>query len=366
VGELPGIRKGCVAVFAATDARSGTERVVVVAETRERGVDQRERLRGAVRERSTDLLAAPPDDVVIAPPHTVLKTSSGKIRRASMRSLYEEGHLHRKERAVWWQVVRVVGSGLWGGLRRLHHRSTELLFAGYSWVVFCVLVPPVWLSVALLPRLSWRWAAIRGGIRALRGLTAVPLRVEGRENLPSPAQPFVLVVNHVSFLDALAIIDAVPRDFIYIAKRELRDQFFSHLFLRRLDTLFVERFDLRKSAAERQHFLPRIRTGRSLVFFPEGTFRGEVGLLPFRMGAFMTAAEAGVPVVPVTLSGTRAILRGGSWLPHRHAVRVVIGKPIEPDGTDWSAAVRLRDAARSVILEHCGEPDLAQARLGIE
>ncbi len=366
VGELPGIRKGCVAVFAATDARSGTERVVVLAETRERGTDERERLRAAVRECSTDLLATPPDDVVIASPHTVLKTSSGKIRRASMRSLYEEGHLHRKERALWWQVVRVVGSGLWGGLRSLYHRSAELLFGGYCWVMFCALVPPVWLAVALLPRLSWRWAAIRAGIRILRGLIAVPLRVKGRENLPSPAQPFILVVNHVSYLDALVVIDAVPRDFIFIAKRELRGHFFSRLFLSRLDTLFVERFDLRKSASERQHFLPQIRAGRSLAFFPEGTFRSETGLLPFRMGAFMTAAEAGVPVVPVTLRGTRAILRGRSWLPHRHGLNVLIGKVLQPEGTDWGAAVTLRDGARSVILEHCCEPDLARVGPGIE
>jgi len=366
VGELPGIRKGCVAVFAATDERAGTERVVVVAETRERDEAEQERLRALVHEHSTDLLGGPPDEVVIAPPHTVLKTSSGKIRRSSLRSLYEQGHLQRKARAVWWQVLRVLGSGLRQKVTRLRRRSAELLFAGWAWAVFCLLVPPVWLSTVLLPRLAWRWGAIRAAIRTLRGLTGVALEVEGREHLPPPGQPCVLVANHQSYLDSLAVIEAIPRNFVYIAKRELVEQFFSHLFLQRLDTLFVERFDLRKSAAERDQFTPPLRAGRSLAFFPEGTFRGDAGLLPFRMGAFVTAVEAGVPVLPVSLRGTRAILGGDSWMPHRHGVRLVIGPPLQPDGSDWSAAARLQDRARSFILEHCGEQDLAGSGPGSE
>ena len=106
VGELPDIRKGCVAVFAAADPRSGTERVVVVAETRAQDPELRARLRDAVQTCSTDLLGTPPDEVVIASPHAVLKTSSGKIRRAALRARYEAGELEQKSRAVWWQVAR--------------------------------------------------------------------------------------------------------------------------------------------------------------------------------------------------------------------------------------------------------------------
>jgi 1-acyl-sn-glycerol-3-phosphate acyltransferase len=77
------------------------------------------------------------------------------------------------------------------------------------------------------------------------------------------------------------------------------------------------------------------------------------------MGAFVVAAEAGVPVVPVVVRGTRSMLRSGHWFPRRGAITVIIGSPIMPDGNDWAAAVRLRDAARAEILRQCGEPDLA-------
>jgi 1-acyl-sn-glycerol-3-phosphate acyltransferase len=78
------------------------------------------------------------------------------------------------------------------------------------------------------------------------------------------------------------------------------------------------------------------------------------------MGAFMAAAQAGVPVAPVTIRGTRDILRAGSWFPRRSRLEVIVEPPIQPTGDDWSAAVRLRDAARAVILRNCGEPDAGE------
>ena len=93
--------------------------------------------------------------------------------------------------------------------------------------------------------------------------------------------------------------------------------------------------------------------------FPEGTFTREPGLREFHMGAFVAAAQSGRPVVPVTLSGTRSVLRDGSWLPRRLPVAVFIAAPLWPRGADWRDALALRDAARKAILARCGEPDRA-------
>ena len=98
-----------------------------------------------------------------------------------------------------------------------------------------------------------------------------------------------------------------------------------------------------------------------MVFFPEGTFGRMPGLLPFRMGAFTAAAEAGAAVVPVGIRGTRSVLRAGSWFPHRGALSVTVGTPLVPEGRDWSDAVKLRDLARQQILNLTGEPDLHDA-----
>ncbi|MDP3542890.1 MAG: AMP-binding protein, partial [Elusimicrobiota bacterium] len=90
-GALPGIRKGGVAAFGCRDPRTGGERLVVMAETRASEPAERERLRRRVNELACDLLGMPADDVMLVEPHTVLKTSSGKIRRAACRELYEAG-----------------------------------------------------------------------------------------------------------------------------------------------------------------------------------------------------------------------------------------------------------------------------------
>ncbi|MBV9189842.1 MAG: AMP-binding protein, partial [Betaproteobacteria bacterium] len=80
VGDLAGIRRGCVAVFGSPDPAGGTERVVVLAETRERDAARHQELKTRINELAIGLIGAPVDDIVLAPPHTVPKTSSGKIR----------------------------------------------------------------------------------------------------------------------------------------------------------------------------------------------------------------------------------------------------------------------------------------------
>ena len=106
-----------------------------------------------------------------------------------------------------------------------------------------------------------------------------------------------------------------------------------------------------------------LRDGHSPLFFAEGTLTRMPGLLPFQMGAFMTAAEAGAPMVPITIRGTRSMLRDGTWFLRPGAITVIIGKTIEPAplaGKEelWTEAVKLRDQVRREILNQCGEPDL--------
>jgi len=72
------------------------------------------------------------------------------------------------------------------------------------------------------------------------------------------------------------------------------------------------------------------------------------------------AAQAGIPVVPLALRGTRSALRDGQWLFRHSRLSLTIGAPIAPQGSDWNAAIQLRDAARAEILRLCGEPDLSE------
>jgi 1-acyl-sn-glycerol-3-phosphate acyltransferase len=149
------------------------------------------------------------------------------------------------------------------------------------------------------------------------------------------------------------------RGYAFVAKREFLESFAMRALLRGFGTLFVERFDVRASAAHAEELAVAARRGTSLIVFPEGGFTRMTGLRPFRTGAFQAAALAGIPVIPIALRGVRSVLRDGTWWARRAPIAVTIGAPRSARGTDWSAAVALRDEVRAEILKSCGEPDLA-------
>jgi len=357
IGAVPGVRKGCVAAFGATDPATGTERLVVVAETRETDPARIEALRATIHHLAMDLLHTAPDEIVLAPPHTVLKTSSGKIRRAACRELYERGALGTARRAVWVQFTRMTLSGLLARSRRAAHDLIRALYAGYAWTVFGAGISAAWACALLLPSPAWRQRAVGALARGFFGLAGIPIRVRRAEGV-STGGPVIFAANHASYLDAVVLSAVLPPGGGFVAKRELAGAVIARVFLRRLGSVFVERVDPKRSAEDARRLVDAVHGGRSLVVFPEGTFGRAPGLRPFRMGAFIVAAETGTPLVPVAIRGTRSILRDGSWFPRRGAISVAIGEPLRPKGADWSAALALRDAAHAEILKSCGEPDL--------
>ena len=359
VGALPGIRKGCVAVFGSIDPGSGTERVVVLAETRETGADALDALRRSINERAIDLIGLPADDIVLAPPHTVLKTSSGKIRRAASREYYESGGNGARPAPVWLQFARLARASLLPELRRQLRAASGLAYSAWVWMIFLMLAIPTLAAAALLRNPAWGWRFSRVVANGFLRLCRLPLVVHGLEHIPASG-PFVMAVNHASYLDGLILLAALrERGYSFAAKRELSLSLVPRLFLRAIGTDFVERADIKQGVEDASRLAESVKAGRTPIFFAEGTFTRSAGLLPFRMGAFVIAAQTGVPLLPVTIRGARSVLRDGSWFARRGAIVVTIAAPLLPQGSDWNAAVALRDAARAEILRHCGEPDLA-------
>jgi 1-acyl-sn-glycerol-3-phosphate acyltransferase len=181
-----------------------------------------------------------------------------------------------------------------------------------------------------------------------------------------PHGSIMIVANHASYLDALVIAAAIPGPLAFVAKEELARQWVAGPFLRRLGTLFVRRIDPKGGVEDTQRQLEAARAGARIVSFPEGTLTRRPGLLGFHLSAFLVAAQAGIPVLPMTVRGTRSILRGEQWFPRRGEIVVHIGRPIAPRGTDFTAAIRLRDQARAAMLEHYGEPDLGREQFTLE
>ena len=363
VGGITGVRRGCVAAFPSPDPRTGTERLIVLAETRLTGPDELAQLRHKISEASASLLDLQPDEILLAPPHTVPKTSSGKLRRSAARALYEAGALGRPHRALWWQLLRLKAGGLTNRCQRTLRTVSDMGYAAYWWFVVGVIATPTWPLVVLLPKRHMRHAVIGVAARTLFWLTGVRLKISAQAPLPEGAA--ILVVNHSSYLDGAVLSAAIPGKLSFVAKGELASQAVAGPFLRRIGTLFVHRLDPKAGVEDTEATISAVRAGERIVSFPEGTLVRMPGLLGFRLGAFLAAAQAGVSVVPIAIRGTRSILRGDQWLPRRGEISVDIGAPIKADGSDFAAAIRLRDAARAFVLAHCREPDLAHEQVDL-
>jgi 1-acyl-sn-glycerol-3-phosphate acyltransferase len=355
IGKVPGIRKGCVAVFGSPDPATGSERLVVVAETRTEQPEERERLRRALNDVSVDVIGMPPDDVVLAPPHSVLKTSSGKIRRLASREAYERGTLAQAAGKPWLEVARLGSLSLAARATVAARRAGAWAYAVYAWVLFALMLLLFALPVIILQRPATGRRVMRCGARLLFRLLGTKPRVEGTEHLPR--RPHVLLVNHASYLDAIALAALLPATpgYAFSAKREFASQWWMGRLLSGVGALLVERADARRSTEDVEALAHTLRRGESVIVFPEGTFKREPGLLPFHSGAFVAAAMAGVPVVAAGLRGTREALRAGTWRPRPSRIKLEIGCTLQPGGTDWSASLKLRDTARSAIALLAGE-----------
>lgn len=238
----------------------------------------------------------------------------------------------------------------------------RLLELGYGAYAVCVLGAIAVLFaplVLLLPGLALRRAAGRLAVRLGMALAGIPLQVRGLQRLPEG--PCIVVSNHCSYLDGPLLTAALPGRFTFVVQHGAADWPLAGRIIRRMGVTFVNRGSARAGASQTRFLIRRLEAGDSLVIFPEGTFRGPPGLLPFRKGAFMMAAHASTPVVPAAIRGTRRLYGEGARLPRWSPVEIEVFAPIRPGGDHRHAVQSLSDEARRVVLAHCGEPDAGGA-----
>jgi 1-acyl-sn-glycerol-3-phosphate acyltransferase len=362
---VDGIRRGCVVAFGVENAALGTEGLVVVAETRATDPTERDRLMGAVTERVAEAIEVPPDQVVLVAPGVVPKTSSGKVRRTATKDLFLAGGLGRPPGTTTGQKARLAAAVLGEAARPALARARRGLYAAWLAVALPLLLLPTWLLVALVPGRRFAFALARFASAAGLRIVGCRLDVEGRERLPRKG-PLVLACNHASYADVAALLALLPADFLFVAKREVLSYPLIGSFVKRCRHLTVDRWDALQSVADAELVAAALRDGEAVLFFPEGTFVAATGLRPFRLGAFMAAATAGVPVVPLALRGTRHVMRGDWGLPRPGRISLWVGEPIAPGGTGMPALVHLRSRVADAIAAHCGEPRLDLVAAGPE
>jgi 1-acyl-sn-glycerol-3-phosphate acyltransferase len=350
---VPGIRQGCVAAFGVHDVAVGTERLIVVAESRERDRARRDELRQAVLDCVVSKVGVPADVVLIADPGTVLKTSSGKIRRSATKDAYVRHTLGRRTSMArqWGDLLLQTAGARWKSFARW---SARLLFTAWVATVSVLTLLPLWLylGVERSPRRAER--AVKRWSRLVLTLCGVQLDVRGESHLAG-IRAGILVANHASYVDAIVLMAAIPLPFRFLAKRRLADYPLIGTVIRKAGHVTIEKTTLSVRLAGAGTIATLLRNDELLMIFPEGTFVRPPGLLPFRLGAFKAAVETGRPIIPIAIAGTRRLLPDGSWVFRHGPIEVTIGAPLQPRGDGWPEMVRLRDAAREAIALACDE-----------
>ena len=205
------------------------------------------------------------------------------------------------------------------------------------------------LSLAGGRRTFWWIAPIY--IRFIGWAFGIERQLEGWEGLPEAIrkgeQPVIFIGNHTSLFDPPLVISTLPTRPVFIAKRELAYVPFLGWMIWMAGFIFIDRHRSKRAVQSLAKAAQRIRQGRSIIAFPEGTRSCTGELLPFKKGLFNVAIEAGVPIVPLVIHGGLKILPKDAWRVAPGSYRIQVGKPL--DTTVFKNAEALRLASEQAL-----------------
>jgi 1-acyl-sn-glycerol-3-phosphate acyltransferase len=170
--------------------------------------------------------------------------------------------------------------------------------------------------------------------------------------LPSlPAGPLIFASNHESALDIWALVSRLPRSIRFVAKKELFEIPIFGWYMRLGGHVSVDRRRHGPAVQSLRRAAESVRAGTSLIVFPEGTRSLDGRVHPFKKGPFVVAMEAGVPMVPVAISGTGRITPKKIIAIWPGRIRIAVGEPVDPRGFADKTAL-LVEVRRRVIELH--------------
>lgn len=171
-----------------------------------------------------------------------------------------------------------------------------------------------------------RWA------RALLRLAGVRVVFENTEALETGAAR-VLVANHSSWFDVLALAAYLPGRYCFVAKKEVRNIPFLGHTIETCGHIYIDRSNHQKALESLEAARRRLEKAKpTVIMFPEGTRSSDGVLQRFKKGAFVLALQTGADIVPAGISGSREVMRKNSLLIHAGTIRVRLGKPFRVEG----------------------------------
>ena len=192
-------------------------------------------------------------------------------------------------------------------------------------------------------------------------LVGVCVRLTGLENI-SKGQPYIIMINHQSLFDVWALAGFLPIQMRWIVKKELRKVPLFGIACERMGQIFIDRKNPEQSHVELQVLKSKFKNGASAVFAPEGTRSPDGKLLPFKKGGFVMALRTGIPILPVTINGSRFCLPRSSIKFYPGVIRINVHKPVSVDGYTYDTKEKLMDLVRGTIEAKLDAADTANPK----
>lgn len=199
-------------------------------------------------------------------------------------------------------------------------------------------------EAGLVVRLTGPWA------EGLARLWGMQVRAFGTSRL-DPDRTYLFMANHESYADIIALLVALPAQPGFLPKKELGRVPFLGPAMKAAGHVFVDRSNRDRAVHAIEEAAQQIRTGRSVVVFPEGTRGDGIHLRPFKKGPFHLAKAAEVPVVPAGIRGSDRVIPKGSPVIYGGPVELHLGEPISPERVRASSLEELRHEVRQAVAE---------------
>ena len=226
-------------------------------------------------------------------------------------------------------------------------RATLLL--GF-WFTSIALFAPIMIGLCRLTgNEDFIYTPVRWFVRTGLRLVGVSVVVDGIDRLDK-RQTYVFTPNHQSLIEVPLLLTFLGHNVAYLAKKELFTYPIFGYGLKVIGVVPVDRSNQAAALESARLATEKLRAGKSYVVYPEGTRSPDGRLQKFKKGAFRMAVEAGVPIVPITISGSTAIMPKGKLKVTPATIRMTIHDPIQTSGKTPASVDELAETARERIL----------------
>jgi len=268
------------------------------------------------------------------------------VRRQAQHSLLTSGRYSSR-------TIRIIG----GSPRDIHPPGQDLIMIRSALLVMLAVAVTAFMSVCALlfplispgenkaHKVANLWA------KMLLKLTSIRVNVIGRENVLMN-RPQIFMANHQSDFDILIVLAHIPGQLRWIVKKELFKIPIFGKAMKSAGYIEIDRQNHEKAMKSMEEAAQKIREGKSVVTFPEGTRSKDGTIKPFKQGLFHLAIQAGVPIVPISIIGAHEIMPKRSLKVRPGRVTMVIGRPVDVSGYTIETRGELIERVRGIIIRN--------------